>query len=46
MFFFLKQEIDKNILTLDNWYFSCHNIYNSIEVYPVLFRHFMDVDCA
>ena len=35
---FSKQEIDKIFLTLDNWPYSCHNIYNSIEVYPVLFR--------
>lgn len=35
---FSKEEIDKIFLTLDNWPQSYHNLYNSNEVYPVLFR--------
>ena len=35
---FTKEEIKKIFTAIDNWPISNHNLYNSNEVYPVLFR--------
>ena len=35
---FSKKEMEKIFLTLDTWHKSKHNLYNSNEVYPILFR--------
>ncbi len=35
---FSKEEMGKIFLTIDTWHKSKHNLYNSNEVYPILFR--------
>ena len=35
---FSKKEMEKIFFTIDTWHKSKHNLYNSNEVYPILFR--------